>query len=116
MIGMRAVDIVQPDVMYMGGMSRTLQVAAMAAAVRTARYAPVHKPIWSLVTICTMHLWVAIPNAASISNSRSKARTITRGRKDCFSRPLRHRRRLREHSGGALAGEFEIILLDTGAI
>src|SRR4051812_48724719 len=32
MIGMRAVDIVQPDVMYVGGLQRTLQVAAMAAA------------------------------------------------------------------------------------
>jgi L-alanine-DL-glutamate epimerase-like enolase superfamily enzyme len=31
MIEMRAVDIVQPDVMYMGGIARTLQVAQMAA-------------------------------------------------------------------------------------
>lgn len=30
MIDMRAVDVVQPDVMYMGGLSRTLSVAAMA--------------------------------------------------------------------------------------
>jgi len=61
MIGMRAVDIVQPDVMYMGGMSRTLQVAAMAAAVGL----PVtpHSANLSLVTICTMHLLGAIPNA-----------------------------------------------------
>ena len=34
MIGMRAVDVVQPDVMYMGGLSRTLRVAEMAAAAR----------------------------------------------------------------------------------
>ena len=32
MIGMRAVDIVQPDIMYLGGMTRTLEVARMAAA------------------------------------------------------------------------------------
>jgi L-alanine-DL-glutamate epimerase-like enolase superfamily enzyme len=61
MIGMRAVDIVQPDVMYMGGLSRTLQVAAMAASAGV----PVtpHSANLSLVTICTMHLLGAIPNA-----------------------------------------------------
>src|SRR5205823_3760223 len=32
MIDMHAVDIVQPDVMYMGGISRTLKVVNMAAA------------------------------------------------------------------------------------
>jgi L-alanine-DL-glutamate epimerase-like enolase superfamily enzyme len=52
---------VQPDVMYMGGMSRTLQVAAMAASAGL----PVtpHSANLSLVTICTMHLLGAIPNA-----------------------------------------------------
>jgi L-alanine-DL-glutamate epimerase-like enolase superfamily enzyme len=61
MIGMRAVDIVQPDVMYMGGLSRTLQVAGMAAGAGL----PVtpHSANLSLVTICTMHLLGAIPNA-----------------------------------------------------
>ena len=32
MIGMRAVDVVQPDVLYLGGIARTLRVARMAAA------------------------------------------------------------------------------------
>ena len=32
MIAMRAVDVVQPDVMYMGGITRTLKVVQMAAA------------------------------------------------------------------------------------
>jgi L-alanine-DL-glutamate epimerase-like enolase superfamily enzyme len=61
MIGMRAVDIVQPDVMYMGGLSRTLQVAGLAAGAGL----PVtpHSANLSLVTICTMHLLGAIPNA-----------------------------------------------------
>jgi L-alanine-DL-glutamate epimerase-like enolase superfamily enzyme len=61
MISMRAVDIVQPDVMYMGGMVRTLQVAAMAAAAGL-RCTP-HSANLSLVTLCTMHLLGAIPNA-----------------------------------------------------
>jgi L-alanine-DL-glutamate epimerase-like enolase superfamily enzyme len=61
MIEMRAVDIVQPDVMYMGGMARTLLVAEMAAQAGL----PVtpHSANLSLVTICTMHLLGAIPNA-----------------------------------------------------
>jgi L-alanine-DL-glutamate epimerase-like enolase superfamily enzyme len=61
MIDMRAVDIVQPDVMYMGGIARTLLVANMAAAAGL----PVtpHSANLSLVTICTMHLLGAIPNA-----------------------------------------------------
>lgn len=61
MIAMRAVDVVQPDVMYMGGLTRTLEVARMAAAAGL----PVtpHSANLSLVTICTMHLLGAIPNA-----------------------------------------------------
>ena len=55
------VDIVQPDVMYMGGLSRTLEVARMAAA-RGLACTP-HSANLSLVTICTMHLLGAIPNA-----------------------------------------------------
>jgi L-alanine-DL-glutamate epimerase-like enolase superfamily enzyme len=61
MIDMRAVDVVQPDVMYMGGLSRTLRVVEMAAAAGL----PVtpHSANLSLVTVCTMHLLGAIPNA-----------------------------------------------------
>lgn len=61
MIGMRAVDIVQPDVMYMGGIARTLLVADMAA--RAGLPCTPHSANLSLVTICTMHLLGAIPNA-----------------------------------------------------
>jgi L-alanine-DL-glutamate epimerase-like enolase superfamily enzyme len=60
MIDMRALDVVQPDVMYMGGITRTLQVVAMAHAAGL----PVtpHSANLSLVTVCTMHLLGAIPN------------------------------------------------------
>ena len=61
MIDLRAVDIVQPDVMYMGGLSRTLRVAQMAAAAGLP--CTPHSANLSLVTICTMHLLGAIPNA-----------------------------------------------------
>lgn len=61
MIDMRAVDVVQPDVMYMGGLSRTLEVARMAAAAGLP--CTPHAANLSLVTMCTMHLLTAIPNA-----------------------------------------------------
>ena len=61
MIDIRAVDIVQPDVMYMGGMARTLLVAEMAAAAGMP--CTPHSANLSLVTMCTMHLLGAIPNA-----------------------------------------------------
>jgi L-alanine-DL-glutamate epimerase-like enolase superfamily enzyme len=61
MIAMGAVDVVQPDIMYLGGMSRTLEVCRMAAEAGL----PVtpHAANLSLVTLCTMHLLRAIPNA-----------------------------------------------------
>ncbi len=61
MIGMRAVDIVQPDLMYMGGVTRTLKVARMAAAAGLP--CTPHSANLSLVTLCTMHLLGALPNA-----------------------------------------------------
>jgi L-alanine-DL-glutamate epimerase-like enolase superfamily enzyme len=60
MIDTRAVDVVQPDVMYMGGLSRTLRVAAMAADAGLP--CTPHSANLSLVTICTMHLLGAIAN------------------------------------------------------
>ena len=61
MIGMRAVDVVQPDVCYLGGISRTLRVARMAGEAGL----PVtpHCANLSMVTLFTMHLLRAIPNA-----------------------------------------------------
>jgi L-alanine-DL-glutamate epimerase-like enolase superfamily enzyme len=61
MIETRAVDVVQPDVMYMGGISRTLKVVQMAAAAGLP--CTPHSANLSLVTLCTMHLLGAIPNA-----------------------------------------------------
>ncbi|MEL6475950.1 MAG: mandelate racemase/muconate lactonizing enzyme family protein [Pseudomonadota bacterium] len=61
MIEMRAVDIVQPDVMYMGGLSRFLLVAAMAAEAGLP--CTPHCANLSLVTICTMHALRAMPNS-----------------------------------------------------
>jgi L-alanine-DL-glutamate epimerase-like enolase superfamily enzyme len=60
MIAMRAIDIAQPDLCYIGGMSRGLRVARMA---RDAGLPCVpHSANLSLVTVFTLHLLGAIPN------------------------------------------------------
>jgi L-alanine-DL-glutamate epimerase-like enolase superfamily enzyme len=61
MIEMRAVDVVQPDILYLGGVSRTLRVCAMARAAGL----PVmpHSANLGLVTLFTMHLLRAIEGA-----------------------------------------------------
>ncbi|MEM9735006.1 MAG: mandelate racemase/muconate lactonizing enzyme family protein [Pseudomonadota bacterium] len=61
MIEMRAVDIVQPDVMYLGGLCRTLRVCRMAEAAGIS--VTPHCANLSMVTLFTMHLLRAIPNA-----------------------------------------------------
>jgi L-alanine-DL-glutamate epimerase-like enolase superfamily enzyme len=61
MINMKAVDIVQPDICYVGGISRALQVAAMAEAAGIP--CTPHAANLSMVTIFTLHLMGAIPNA-----------------------------------------------------
>ena len=58
---MRAVDVIQPDVCYLGGMVRTLKVAAMGAAAGIP--CTPHSANLSMVTMFTMHLLGAIPNA-----------------------------------------------------
>jgi L-alanine-DL-glutamate epimerase-like enolase superfamily enzyme len=57
----RVVDIVQPDVLYVGGMVRALRVAAMAAEAGL-KVTP-HAANLGLVTLFTMHLLRALPNA-----------------------------------------------------
>jgi L-alanine-DL-glutamate epimerase-like enolase superfamily enzyme len=57
----RVVDVVQPDVMYLGGLVRTLDVVRMAHAAGLP--CTPHSANRSLVTVCTMHLLAAIPNA-----------------------------------------------------
>ena len=61
MIEGHVVDIVQPDICYLGGLSRTLRVAAMAA--RAGLPVTPHCANLSMVTLFTMHLLRAIPAA-----------------------------------------------------
>ena len=61
MIEMGAVNIAQPDILYLGGINRTLRVVDLAKSADI----PItpHCANLSLVTLFTMHLLKAIPNA-----------------------------------------------------
>ncbi|MDO8589264.1 MAG: mandelate racemase/muconate lactonizing enzyme family protein [Armatimonadota bacterium] len=61
MIAMRAVDIVQPDVCYVGGLTRALRVAQMAA--EAGMPCVPHSANRSMVTVFALHMLGAIPNA-----------------------------------------------------
>jgi L-alanine-DL-glutamate epimerase-like enolase superfamily enzyme len=61
MIEMRAVDVIQPDVCYLGGLTRTLRVAKMGELAGLP--CTPHCANLSMVTLFTMHLLAAIPNA-----------------------------------------------------
>jgi len=60
MIDGRVVDVVQPDVCYLGGMTRTMEVAHMAHAAGIP--CTPHSANLSMVTLFTMHLLRAIAN------------------------------------------------------
>ncbi len=61
MIEERIVNIIQPDVCYLGGLTRTLQVAKIAEDAGLP--CTPHSANLSMVTLFTMHLLRAIPNA-----------------------------------------------------
>jgi L-alanine-DL-glutamate epimerase-like enolase superfamily enzyme len=61
MVELKAVDVVQPDVCYLGGMTRTLQVVSLAREAGL-RCVP-HSANLTLVTVFALHLMGAIDNA-----------------------------------------------------
>jgi L-alanine-DL-glutamate epimerase-like enolase superfamily enzyme len=60
-VDMRAVDVVQPDVCYLGGLTRTLQVAELAR--HAGLTCTPHSANLSLVTVFALHPMGAIENA-----------------------------------------------------
>lgn len=60
MIRMQAVDIVQPDICYMGGLTRALEVAGMAHDAGLPCVP--HSANRAMVTVFTLHACAAIPN------------------------------------------------------
>lgn len=63
MIDLGAVDIVQPDVCYVGGLSRALRVAKLAADAGLPCVP--HSANRSMVTVFALHMLGAIPNAGA---------------------------------------------------
>lgn len=60
MIKMPAVDIVQPDILYLGGLTRALRVAAMAHDAQMPCVP--HSANLAMVTLFTLHMLAIIPN------------------------------------------------------
>jgi len=58
---MQAVNVIQPDVLYMGGITKTLEVARIGQ--ESGCSCTPHAANLSMVTLFTMHLLRAIPNA-----------------------------------------------------
>lgn len=69
LIAQRAVDIVQPDVIWTGGITETRKVAALAQAY----HLPVIPHVFSsaVATVANMHLIAAIPNGGLLENDQN---------------------------------------------
>lgn len=63
MIAMNAVDVTQPDICYVGGFTRGLRVARLAASA--GKPVVPHSANISLVEVFSVHLMAASPNAGS---------------------------------------------------
>ena len=63
MIDIDAVDVVQPDICYLGGLDRAMRVAKMAQA--KGKSCVPHSANLSLVTVFSLHLMGAIENAGN---------------------------------------------------
>jgi L-alanine-DL-glutamate epimerase-like enolase superfamily enzyme len=61
MIAMQAVDILQPDLCYVGGFTRAWRVAKMAQ--KAGKLVVPHSSHLSLITLFSLHFMAAIPNA-----------------------------------------------------
>jgi L-alanine-DL-glutamate epimerase-like enolase superfamily enzyme len=86
MIAMRAVDIVQPDVCYVGGLTRAWRVAKMAEAAGLVTKP--HAANVSLVTVFTMHLLAALPKAGEVEFSIEDDASISRQARAMFDPAL----------------------------
>jgi L-alanine-DL-glutamate epimerase-like enolase superfamily enzyme len=86
MIAMRAVDIVQPDICYVGGLTRAFRVAKMAEAAGLVTKP--HAANVSLVTVFTMHMLAALPRAGEVEFSIEDESAITRQARAMFDPAL----------------------------
>jgi L-alanine-DL-glutamate epimerase-like enolase superfamily enzyme len=77
MIAMHAVDICQPDVCYVGGLTRALRVAKMAEAAGLPCVP--HSSNHSLVMVFTLHMMGAIASAGPYAEFSVEPQTSTTG-------------------------------------
>ena len=61
MVQMNAVDIIQPDILYVGGITRTMRAAQLGAS--GGKKCVPHSANVAMVTVFTLHMMGAIPNA-----------------------------------------------------
>jgi L-alanine-DL-glutamate epimerase-like enolase superfamily enzyme len=83
MIQMRAVDILQPDICYVGGLTRAMRVAKMG--LEAGLIVKPHAANLSMVTIFTMHMLSAVPNSGELEYSIEYGADITRQAREMFS-------------------------------
>ena len=70
MIAMHAVDIVQPDICYIGGLTRALRVADYGGQVESAPACHT-RPTCRMVTVFTLHMLGASRTPVHTSSSPS---------------------------------------------
>ena len=83
--GQRIVDIAQPDVLDVGGIGRALKVARLAEAAGL-KVTP-HAANLGLVTLFTMHLLAALPNAGKYLEFSIEGPTIPLAIRNLPQRP-----------------------------
>lgn len=83
-VGTPTVDIVQPDICYIGGLTRALRVARMAD--QAGLPCVPHSANLSMVTVFTLHMMGAIPNAGPHIEFSIEPTSWTEG---LFTPPLR---------------------------
>ncbi len=86
MMAMHAVDIVQPDICYVGGLTRAWRVAKMSQEAGIV--CKPHAANVSMVTVFTMHMLAALPNAGEVEFSIEEAAGITHQARALFSPSL----------------------------
>jgi len=85
MIRMNAVDIVQPDLCYVGGFTRAWRVAKMAQ--KAHKLVVPHSANLSMVTLFALHFMAAIPNAGPFVEFTIE-REVNRPREGLYAPPL----------------------------
>jgi L-alanine-DL-glutamate epimerase-like enolase superfamily enzyme len=82
MIRMNAVDILQPDVLYLGGITRAWRVGLLARLA--GKPVVPHSANHSMVTLFTLHLFAAMPNAGPMMEWSIESADINKQAKELF--------------------------------